>query len=321
MRQYRGSLDAAGVLLFNLSSAMAVIAANKQVFKQGFAFPATLTCIHYLVSLLGLEVLRVRGWFSVTTISASGRILFSSLVVSWTLCNAFSNVSLEKNSVGFYTLMKILVTPIVVVVDRCLYAKQPTATQALLLATACAGITMATVTDVQATPRGAIVAILSVATATLQKVTNGHLQEQEGIDSLQLMYACFPYMCCLSALMIPLLDPPGMLEQLLYLDQQAVLLVLVSAAFAFCASWSATMIFGRLGALAHVLLGQLKTTSVLLVGAVFFDAQPTTVGVLGSMLAVCSIGGYAVSKVLCKGSKSSERDTNAEGLPLTRPEH
>ena len=43
---------------------------------------------------------------------------------------------------------------------------------------------------------------------------------------------------------------------------------LASAVAALCASWSATAIFGLISALAHVLLGQVKTCSVLLVGGV-----------------------------------------------------
>ena len=31
-------------------------------------------------------------------------------MIAWTLCNALSNVSLERNSVGFYQMTKIMVT-------------------------------------------------------------------------------------------------------------------------------------------------------------------------------------------------------------------
>ena len=66
---------------------------------------------------------------------------------------------------------------------------------------------------------------------------------------------------------------------------------------AFCATWSATLIFGMISALAHVLLGQVKTCSVVVVGAVFYDAHQTTGGIFGAALALASITVYSLLKL------------------------
>ena len=73
--------------------------------------------------------------------------------------------------------------------------------------------------------------------------------------------------------------------------------IFASGVAAFCATWSATLIFGMISALAHVLLGQVKTCSVVVVGAVFYDAHQTTGGIFGAALALASITVYSLLKL------------------------
>ena len=99
------------------------------------------------------------------------------------------------------------------------------------------------------------------------------------------MHNAFPAMAAISLLYIPLLDTN--LHRLLsfhWLGATSLTLILGSALAALCATWSATLIFGLLSALAHVLLGQVKTCSVLIVGALFYDSQ-----VCGSHLRVSPV--------------------------------
>lgn len=77
------------------------------------------------------------------------------------------------------------------------------------------------------------------------------------------MQNAFGYMTLLSIAYIPLLDRRlHLLLSLRWLSAPAVGYIFASALAAFLASWSATLIFGMISALAHVLLGQIKTVRI-----------------------------------------------------------
>ena len=91
--------------------------------------------------------------------------------------------------------------------------------------------------------------------------------------------------------------------------------------------------FATVSALAHVLLGQLKTCLVLLMGVMLFDQRPKMVGIAGATGAVVSITIYTLLKLEeSKGVSSpgqgfarepqpgrspQDSDVDAEGTPLT----
>lgn len=80
---------------------------NKKVFSF-FPYPGMLTFVHYLVSLVFLEALRRAGFYQRRAVETRHWKPFVGLLINWSLCNALSNVSLERNSVGFYQMMKVL---------------------------------------------------------------------------------------------------------------------------------------------------------------------------------------------------------------------
>jgi len=309
------------VLTCNFFFSVAVITANKHAFGC-FPFPGALTAVHYLLSWAGVEALLKAGAFERKPIDSSHRHIFVPLIIAWSLGNTLSNVSLEKNSVGFYQMMKILVTPAVVAVDWFAYGKVVGCASAIALALTCAGVGVATVNDLALNARGAAFAVVAVTLSTTQKILNSHMQQRCHISTLQLLHQSLPWMSLLSIIVVPLLDSPSKLLGLGWLSARCVALVLSSAVAAFGATWSATRIFGLIGALAHVLLGQVKTCSVLILGVCFFDAPPNAKALGGAVLAVASITWYTVAAVRAKGagaavaSQDQPDDRSDEGAPL-----
>ena len=243
---------------------------------------------------------------------------------------------------------KLMVTPSLVAFDYFYYGRRTTLPQAVLLLLACAGIGLASVSDVQLHALGAAVATAAVGTAAAQKVLNSHVQQIGGLSSLQVMQNAFPAMTLLSLAYIPLLDRRlPLLLSLRWATAEALGYIFASALAAFAASWSATLIFGMLSALAHVLLGQVKTCSVIVAGALFYDASPTPRGITGASVALAAITGYSLLKLpggvsgalcggggggggggkvgaqrdesgkKCTGSDSASEDDVDEGRPLT----
>lgn len=297
------------VLSFNFFSAIGTIVANKYALKL-FPYPTALTAVHYVASLSVCAVLHACGVFEpVKWVKPEQSRLFVALVIAWAVCNALSNASLGANSVGFYQLMKVLTTPAVALVDYLWHGKRVTGCRAALLACACCGIALATVSDVQLNARGSSLALASISTGIVQKMINEHLQQRGGLSTLQLMYLAFPYMTLIGCGLIPILDPPGLTSVAFTSDMLTQLGA--SAAAAVCINFSTTLVLGATSALSLVLLGQLKTCAVLVAGVLLFDAPPRRAAVLGASVAILSIGWYALLKV---SSAMHRSPSESEGL-------
>ncbi|KAL5981939.1 hypothetical protein ACLOJK_016006 [Asimina triloba] len=112
-------------LTFNFIVAVGIIMANKLVLgKIGFDFPVCLTLIHYATSWFLLAIFKA---FSLLPVSPASRSTpFSSLFALgavMALSTGFANISLLHNSVGFYQMAKIAVTPTIVLAEFILFRK------------------------------------------------------------------------------------------------------------------------------------------------------------------------------------------------------
>ena len=120
------------------------------------------------------------------------------------------------------------------------------------------------------------------------------------------MLAAFPSMTLIGTLIVPLMDPAGMLS--ISPDLAMVTRVVVSGVMAICINVSTTLVLGTTSALALVLLGQMKTCSVLLAGLFLFDAVPNRKSVAGATAAVLGIGFYTLIKALEKKKPAKPKD-------------
>eukprot|EP00927_Polykrikos_kofoidii_P042417 TRINITY_DN36341_c0_g1_i1.p1 TRINITY_DN36341_c0_g1~~TRINITY_DN36341_c0_g1_i1.p1 ORF type:complete len:350 (-),score=51.55 TRINITY_DN36341_c0_g1_i1:135-1184(-) len=279
------------VLTGNFASTIITIIANKAVFAV-FPYPATVTCVHYMFTWAGLVALKKAGFFEPKAVEVEKTAYFWLLIV-WSLCNVFSNASLEQNSVSFYQMAKIATTPAVVLVDRIIYGKHISCHRSLALVAVCVGVAIATVTDVSCTLRGCAIATISVSTGAAQKILNSHMQQHGGLSSLQLMDAAFPMLTFMGFASIPVMDSWAVFSGD-WFAVASVRLLVVSATAAFFINYSTTIVLGVTSALTHVLLGQLKTCVVLLVGIWLFDKTPPVVAIFGATLAVISLTVYTV---------------------------
>ncbi|KAL5698015.1 hypothetical protein ACHQM5_029104 [Ranunculus cassubicifolius] len=93
--------------------------------RVGFNFPIFLTFIHYALSWFLMAILKA---FSLLPASPPSKTTpFSSLLalgIVMSLSNGLANVSLKYNSVGFYQMAKIAVTPTIVLAEFLLFKKK-----------------------------------------------------------------------------------------------------------------------------------------------------------------------------------------------------
>ncbi|KAE8735802.1 Nucleotide/sugar transporter family protein isoform 2 [Hibiscus syriacus] len=145
-------------LTFNLVVAVGIIFMNKWVCvlnfvyvlkNVGFQFPVLLTVIHYGVSWALMATLK---FFSILPASPSSLLTPSSLF-AFGLVNSVStglaNVSLKYNSVGFYQMAKIAITPLIVLAEFIWYKKRIAFSKVIALTVVSVGVAIATVADLQ----------------------------------------------------------------------------------------------------------------------------------------------------------------------------
>merc|ERR1712224_83685 len=109
-------------------------------------------------------------------------------------------------------------------------------------------------------------------------------------STLALMHCVLPYAMVVQLCVSPLVDPPGILQ--FEWTREAVFWILISGVAAFLVNFSGFLVMGNIGALAHVLLGQLKTSVICLGAYVLFDATYSNPQLISAAGAIFSIIGY-----------------------------
>ncbi|GJM86686.1 hypothetical protein PR202_ga02570 [Eleusine coracana subsp. coracana] len=113
-------------LTFNFAVAVGIIMANKMVMGSvGFKFPIALSLIHYAVAFVLMATLKTLSLLPVAPPSKSTP--FSSIFALGAVMSfstGLANVSLKHNSVGFYQMAKIAVTPTIAVAEFMLLQKK-----------------------------------------------------------------------------------------------------------------------------------------------------------------------------------------------------
>ncbi|KAI3956493.1 hypothetical protein MKX01_016906 [Papaver californicum] len=112
-------------LTFNFLVSVGIILVNKLVLgKVGFNYPIFLTFIHYLLSWFLMAILKGLSLLPVSPPSKTTP--FTSLLslgIVMSLSNGLANVSLKYNSMGFYQMAKIAVTPSIVLAEFVFFRK------------------------------------------------------------------------------------------------------------------------------------------------------------------------------------------------------
>ncbi|GMI63819.1 hypothetical protein like AT5G55950 [Hibiscus trionum] len=277
---------------FNFFVSVGIILTNKLVMgKVGFNFPIFLTLIHYTVAWLLLAFFKVLSWLPVSPPSkTSPSSALFSLGAIMAFASGLANTSLKYNSVGFYQMAKISVTPTIVLAEFILFRKTVSVKKVLALAVVSAGIAVATVTDLEFNAFGACIAIAWIIPSGVNKILWSNLQQQANWTALALMWKTTPITIFFLVALMPWLDPPGVL--LFKWDINNVSAILVSALLGFLLQWSGALALGATSATSHVVLGQFKTCVILLGGYLLLDSDPGLVSLSGTIVALVGMSVY-----------------------------
>jgi solute carrier family 35 protein E3 len=299
-------------LAFNFVSTIAVTFINKICFsKVEFGFPAMLCNIHFLVTLLGVEILYRAKMFQRANVNLLDP-NFIAIVLVVGIVTPLNNTSLKLNSIGFYQIFKLLVTPCVVLLEYILDRKILSRNRTILLAVVCMFVMVSTQASSQFSHYGTLCALLWVPFAAAYKVQWGRVRRMYNCSTLALMRSVLPYAICVQAAISPLVDPPGFLE--FQWTKEAMFWIGLSGICAFLVNFSGFLVMGNIGALAHVLLGQLKTAMIMIGATLLFSSHYTQTQLVGASGAVLTIIQY--SRVTIKEKEEEANAGRTDLLPL-----
>ncbi|KAL2502127.1 Nucleotide/sugar transporter family protein [Forsythia ovata] len=291
-RQQQSLLGPTVALMFNFFVSVSIILMNKLVLVNvGFNYPIFLTFIHYIFSWLIMAFLKALSILSLSSPSKTTK--YSSLLslgIVMSLSTGLANVSLKYNSVGFYQMAKIAVTPAIVLAEFTLFQKKISVLKVLALTVVSIGVAVATVTDLQFHFFGACIAVAWIIPSAVNKILWSNLQQQENWTALALMWKTTPITLFFLVMLMPSLDPPGVLS----FDWNLYNSVIIggSAVLGFLLQWSGALALGETSATTHVVLGQFKTCVILLGGFLLFGSNPGTTSILGAATALVGMSYY-----------------------------
>jgi len=203
---------------------------------------------------------------------------------------ALNNLSLKLNGLGFYQVVKLLVTPCIVAMEWSLYGARMSTSRALSLGLVCCGVCVACVNDLAVSPAGCVAAALWVPVAAVYKVLWSRVAKEGEWNTLSLMQRVLPGSTCVMLLLVPLIDPPGLFAFEWSLSRLGLLML--SGVVAFFVNWSGFLIMGACSALTHTILGQLKACVIIIGGWLLFDQPYPAKSVAGAAVAICAMVWY-----------------------------
>uniref|UniRef100_A0A803MKC5 Sugar phosphate transporter domain-containing protein n=1 Tax=Chenopodium quinoa TaxID=63459 RepID=A0A803MKC5_CHEQI len=253
-------------LTFNFLVSVGIILMNKLVLgKVGFNYPIFLTFIHYVVSWFLMAILNALSMLPAPPAKASRLSSLFALGVVMSLSTGLANVSLKYNSVGFYQMAKIAVTPSIVVAEFILLRKKFHLF-------------------------GACIALAWIVPSAVNKIMWSSMQQRENWTALALMWKTTPITVFFLVVMMPWLDPPGILS--FKWDFGNTSIILMSALLGFLLQWSGALALGATSAITHVVLGQFKTCVILIGGYLLFGSNPGITSICGAITALMGMSVY-----------------------------
>ncbi|KAI8475535.1 MAG: hypothetical protein J3K34DRAFT_365576, partial [Monoraphidium minutum] len=260
-------------VLLNILSTCGIVFANKLVLSTfSFSFPVALTFLHALFTVGGMELMCRAGFFARKAAPAAQTL---PIALAYVGSIVLSNMSIKHNTVGFYQVCKVLITPTLLGVEFLWLRKSPG--RAALLSTA-----------VSSNPLGAAVGLASTVVCALYQVLASKKQSDLGLNATQPL-----------GLPAPLggggWGGPGTLLGYRFTAAAAVAL-LSSAALGLLVSLSAFLVIGSTSALTYNVASHLKTALIMAGGVALFgdDASPAKLG--GLALAMVGIVVYSLPR-------------------------
>ena len=294
---------------FNIFSSVFIVFANKEVFTtHGFSHPVALTCLHSLFTIAGMSILGHFRIFEAIGVRPDQRRDVALTSASYVGYVCLTQLSLQVNSVGFYQVAKIAVTPLVCVIQWALFSATYSTAMKLSLTLVCLGVALATVADLSVTVLGIGVAFVgSCFTATYQ-IFAGSMQRKLGLDSNQLVYNVAPYSFAFLLVLVPIFENVGFYGDLMMNEGNpetilgyrptpaALFMIFLSSVLGVCVTLSTFLFIHATNPVTFNVVGHLKTIMVVAGGMIYYGDGVEPLKLLGLVVAIAGIYWYTQIK-------------------------
>ncbi|XP_054656603.1 solute carrier family 35 member E3 isoform X3 [Dunckerocampus dactyliophorus] len=291
-----------GGLLVNLLSSICIVFINKWIYVH-YGFPSmSLTLIHFVVTCLGLYICQKMDIFSPKSLPLS-QIVW--LALSFCGFVAFTNLSLQNNSIGTYQLAKAMTTPVIILIQTTYYRKTFSTKIKLTLVPITLGVILNLYYDVRFNALGTVFATLGVLVTSLYQVWVGAKQHELQVNSMQLLYYQAPlssgFLLCVVPFFEPLTGDGGIFGPW---SLPALLTVFFSGLVAFLVNLSIYWIIGNTSAVTYNIFGHFKFCITLIGGYVLFQEPLSLNQAMGILCTVVGILSYTHIKLVEQQGKS-----------------
>ncbi|KAL0481485.1 solute carrier family 35 member E3 [Acrasis kona] len=284
-----GPARLAGVIFslsLNIVASCGTIFINKYLFKShGFTFGTALTVAHFFFTFALCVIAVWTGFFKFKKLD-----IMRVLPISIAFCGyvVFNNISLLYNSVAFYQVMKILCTPIILLIEYFLFNKSTDNQTKLTLIPTCCGILITVVTDAEGNLLGTAYAVLAVGANAMYTVYGKTKQNELNANPMQiLLYQSITSGCMLIPCVFLLDDYKALFEY--EFNTSNLLSILLSCFAAFFVNFSFFLLVGRTSPLTVNVVGYFKTCVVFVGGVLFFSTDPSLQNMVGIGLTLLGV--------------------------------
>ncbi|PNW87474.1 hypothetical protein CHLRE_02g144300v5 [Chlamydomonas reinhardtii] len=268
-----------------------VIKALMSVYR--FKYATTVSGLHFVCCAWAVWGLERAGIAEQADMPLRSSLLFACVGA---LSIGTANLSLLLNSVGFYQIAKLLMSPFVAAVEMLWLKKRfPPAVLACIVVVL-AGVGIVTVSDVSVQLPGLVMAGLFIVSGGLQQILCGHMQATLKIQSHQLMSNTSFLQGMILMIVGPFVDKLASSKWIMEWEASVpgIEMLGLSCLLAVAVNASQYLVLGRFSATSFQVLGHAKTLLVLIGGWLLFDEEMNPRKVLGMSLAFVGMVGYGV---------------------------
>lgn len=289
-------------MFVNTIATVTIVFCNKAIFsdKSFSQCQAAFAAFHFFVTAATLYLLSRPsvGMFEPRKIPIMNML---PLAVAMAMNIVGMNVSLQVSTITFYQITRVLLTPIVAIINFFFYKKTIPRMAVYALIPMCFGVGLISYYDQKAPPTpgtpvkavGALSVLLAFGSVTVSGIYTiwiGTYQRKYEVNGFQLLFNQAPLGGVLLLYVVPWTDKFPALDQ-----TPAVMwgMILLSGFLAALINLSQFFIIGGSGPLESTVVGHLKTCLIVVIGAFSGGKVITDKAALGILLALISIFSYS----------------------------
>ncbi|OJJ00530.1 hypothetical protein ASPVEDRAFT_70749 [Aspergillus versicolor CBS 583.65] len=284
--------------VLNVASTVGIVFTNKSIMSD-VSFSnrqVSLACYHFFITgaTLWIASFRFFGAFIPKPVSL---IQMTPIAAAMAIQVVLQNLSLAHSSVMFHQLARLLLTPVVALLNYVLFRVKIPRAALLPLVLLCTGVGIVTYYDslpaaengTTTTAHGVIFALTAVCASSIYTVWIGHYHKRYELSSMQLLLNQAPISACLLLCAIPWAEAGPAVSSA---PTPMWSMVLLSGLLACMVNLSQFYIVDAAGAVSGAVIGQLKTCIIVGLGWAWSNHVVPRESVLGIIMALVGMSMY-----------------------------